>query len=133
MGPGQILPVLLRKSGAEGGDRTRTGLRPQDFKSCGNASHTWSQPIFINRKFPEWAPMSARDGRMATNGHTARPPGSATFPTSRPLISSVVHARRSNSCQRVQRVAFSQMPGGAPDIRGWDEGSTACEAYTYAL
>ena len=30
----QILPVLLRKSGAEGGDRTRTGLRPQDFKSC---------------------------------------------------------------------------------------------------
>ena len=29
----QLLPVLQVKSGAEGGDRTRTGLRPQDFKS----------------------------------------------------------------------------------------------------
>jgi len=28
----QLLPVLQVKSGAEGGDRTRTGLRPQDFK-----------------------------------------------------------------------------------------------------
>ena len=25
---------FTEKKGAEGGDRTRTGLRPQDFKSC---------------------------------------------------------------------------------------------------
>jgi len=34
--PAHQWPVLLRKSSAEGGDRTRTGLRPRDFKSCVN-------------------------------------------------------------------------------------------------
>ena len=49
---------------------TESNCRHHDFQSCVNASHTWSQPVFIDRKFPEWSPMSARDGRMATNGHT---------------------------------------------------------------
>ena len=57
------------------------GLEEADGgKSSVNASHTWSQPVFIDRKFPEWSPMSARDGRMATNGHTSRPPAVHFFP-----------------------------------------------------
>ena len=36
--PGQCLSVLQRKKSAEGGDRTRTTRRSQDFKADGKAA-----------------------------------------------------------------------------------------------